>query len=660
MAMLPSNHPYVVQEVKTMAKSFLERIKDLGGGSQTIKVGVLTTESGPLDYYGTMQVRGLELGIEFATAGSWQVAGHPIELIVEDDAGDPTTAGRKARELIEQQSVDILQGCVSSAATIVVAGIAEEYRRLLLVEPAAADSITGENWNRYVFRTAASVWQDAAAGGRYAVEHLGKTFCYLAPDYVFGRQSSAAWLQVIESHGGQTLCDIFVPPDTADFRPFLRQILDAGGDVLVQSWAGAGYRELFGQMRELGVFEAMKVTGGLGDREARHALGLDATGMIGICKYSYILPQNPINDWLTEKHIERHGEPPDLFTGGGFAAGVALVEALKRTGGDADAGALIPVMEGLSFEGPKGTYTFRPEDHQALQPMYVVEMVPDAGGAWAIPKLIREVAPEETAPPVREAVIASHDFIIETDRLRREFGALVAVANVSIRVRPDTIHSIIGPNGAGKTTFFNLLSGTLEPTSGRVYYRGRDITNLPLHRTAHFGIGRSFQITNIFPNLTVFENIRLACQALGRGNFQMVRSHHAFREYEEKAWAVIHQVGLEKQAMHLARTLPHGGQRKLELGIILASDPELLLLDEPTAGMAAEQVPELMELIRSVHESGGKTIMLVEHNMNVVMSISDFITVMHQGQVLAEGTPAEIAANEVVQSAYLGGLYDLG
>jgi branched-chain amino acid transport system ATP-binding protein len=252
------------------------------------------------------------------------------------------------------------------------------------------------------------------------------------------------------------------------------------------------------------------------------------------------------------------------------------------------------------------------------------------------------------------------EFIIETDRLRREFGALVAVADVSIKVRPQTIHSIIGPNGAGKTTFFNLLSGNLEPTSGRVFFKGRDITHLPLHRTAHLGIGRSFQITNIFPNLTILENVRLACQALGRGNFQFLRSHRAFHEYEDKAWAVIHQVGLEGQALHLARTLPHGGQRKLELGIILAADPELLLLDEPTAGMAAEQVPELMALIRSVHESGHKTVMLVEHNMNVVMSISDCITVMHQGQVLAEGTPGEIAANEVVQSAYLGGLYDLG
>ena len=645
-----------------MAQSFLERLRELGGGPRAVKIGVLTTRSGPLDYYGTMQVRGLELGLEYATHGSRQVAGRPVELIIEDDAGDPTTAGRKARELIEQQGVHILQGCVSSAATIVVAGVAQEYRRILLVEPAAADSITGEHWNRYVFRTAASVWQDAAAGGRHAVEHLGKTFCYLAPDYVFGRQSSAAWRQIIESYGGKTLANVLVPPDTTDFRPFLKQVVGSGAEVLVQSWSGAGYRPLFSQMRELGVFERMRVTGGLGDREARHALGMDAVGMVGICKYSYILPQNPINDWLTEQHLERHGEPPDLFTGGGFAAGVALAEALMRTGGNPDADALIAAMEGLSFEGAKGTYTFRREDHQALQPMYVVEMVPDPDPQrpWAIPHLIREASPEETAPPVKEAVGVTKDFIIETDRLRREFGALVAVANVSIRVQPNTIHSIIGPNGAGKTTFFNLLSGTLEPTSGRVYYKGREITNLPLHRTAHLGIGRSFQITNIFPHLTVLENIRLACQALGRGNFQMFRSHHAFREYEEKAWSVIRQVGLEKQALHLARTLPHGGQRKLELGIILASDPELLLLDEPTAGMAAEQVPELMELIRSVHESGHKTIMLVEHNMNVVMSISDFITVMHQGQVLAEGTPAEIAANEVVQSAYLGGLYDLG
>ncbi len=182
-------------------------------------------------------------------------------------------AGRKARELIEQQGAHILQGCVSSAATIVVAGIAEEYQRILLVEPAAADSITGEHLNRYVFRTAASVWQDAAAGGRYAVENLGKTFCYLAPDYVFGRQSSAAWQQ---RHREPRRPNAGRHPCAARhdrFRPYLQEILDTGAEVLVQSWAGAGYGELFSQMRDLGVFDRMKVTGGLGDREARHALG---------------------------------------------------------------------------------------------------------------------------------------------------------------------------------------------------------------------------------------------------------------------------------------------------------------------------------------------------------------------------------------------------
>jgi len=251
-----------------------------------------------------------------------------------------------------------------------------------------------------------------------------------------------------------------------------------------------------------------------------------------------------------------------------------------------------------------------------------------------------------------------NDIILETRNLRREFGALVAVADVSVKVQANTLHSIIGPNGAGKTTFFNLLSGNLKPTSGKVLFKGRDITNLPLHRTAHLGIGRSFQITNIFPNLTVFENIRLACQALGRDNFRMFRSHLRFKNYTERAWEVITQVGLGERAMALGRALPHGDQRKLELGMLLAPDPELLLLDEPTAGMAGEQVPELLKLIQQIQETGNKTVMLVEHNMNVVMNVSDKITVMHQGQVLAEGTPAEITANKMVQSAYLGGLYE--
>ncbi len=289
-----------------------------------------------------------------------------------------------------------------------------------------------------------------------------------------------------------------------------------------------------------------------------------------------------------------------------------------------------------------------------------------------LPGLFDKRSHEKTAPPAfvgtepmddtrltEEKTILDDQatILLETNKLRKEFGALVAVANVSIKVKENSLHSIIGPNGAGKTTFFNMLSGNIEPTSGQVFYKGRDTTRLPLHRTAHLGIGRSFQITNIFPNLTVLENVRLASQALGKGNFQFLADARKFSRYEERAWEVIRLVGLQDRGLSIARTLPHGDQRKLELAIILAPDPTLLLLDEPTAGMAAEQVPELMKLIQQIQSRGNKTVMLVEHNMNVVMNISDFITVMHQGQVLAEGTPAEIAANEAVQEAYLGGLY---
>ncbi len=251
------------------------------------------------------------------------------------------------------------------------------------------------------------------------------------------------------------------------------------------------------------------------------------------------------------------------------------------------------------------------------------------------------------------------EILLETRSLRKEFGALLAVDDVSLQVRAGSFHSIIGPNGAGKTTLFNLLSGNLEPTRGRVIFKGEDITHQPVYRTIHRGIGRSFQITNIFPDLSVYENVRLACQAMGRDNFRFWRSARAFKRYDERAREVLEQVGLWERANSAARTLPHGDKRKLELGMILAPDPELLLLDEPTAGMASEQVPELIALIQAIRRAGYKTVMLVEHNMNVVMNVSDRITVMHQGRVLAEGAPSEIAANQAVQSAYLGGLYRL-
>lgn len=249
--------------------------------------------------------------------------------------------------------------------------------------------------------------------------------------------------------------------------------------------------------------------------------------------------------------------------------------------------------------------------------------------------------------------------LLETHELRKDFGGLVAVDEVSIQVGQGTTHAVIGPNGAGKTTFFNLLTGKYKPTRGSVIYKGRDITNIPLHRRAHLGIGRSFQITNIFPNLTVLENVRLAAQALGGDSFRFFRLAGSFQNYIARAFEALELAGLREMADVPASILPHGGKRKLELAILLAADPELLLLDEPTAGMASEQVPELMQVIERVRQQGNKTIVLVEHNMNVVMNSCDRITVMNLGMVLAEGTPREISANPTVQKVYLGELYDL-
>lgn len=250
-----------------------------------------------------------------------------------------------------------------------------------------------------------------------------------------------------------------------------------------------------------------------------------------------------------------------------------------------------------------------------------------------------------------------YEIILEAHNLSKVFGGLVAVDNVDIQIRDQTMHAIIGPNGAGKTTLFNLLSGVMPPTTGQVFYKGKDITHISPQRRAHLGIGRSFQITNIFPNLSVLENIRLAAQAMGKDNFKLLHRVEVFQNYVQKAEEIIETVGLTGREMIIARNLPHGEKRKLELGIMLACDPELLLFDEPTAGMSSEQVPELINIINKVVHQKQRTAILVEHRMDMVMSISDVITVMNQGRILAEGSPHEIATNKQVQIAYLGDLY---
>jgi branched-chain amino acid transport system ATP-binding protein len=253
----------------------------------------------------------------------------------------------------------------------------------------------------------------------------------------------------------------------------------------------------------------------------------------------------------------------------------------------------------------------------------------------------------------------NNSVILETRDLSRHFGGLKAVEGVSLKVRAGELHSIIGPNGAGKTTLFNLLSGSLPPTRGQVFLRGKEITGTPPYRLAHMGLGRSYQITNIFPTLTVLENVRLAAQSLGNDNFKLFAPATRFREYEERALAVLEETDLASSAAIPALNLPHGDQRKLELAILLAQELDIWLIDEPTSGLASELVPRFMELVDRMRRAGDRTVVLVEHNMNVVMSLSDRISVMHQGELLAEGTPAEIAADEMVRKAYLGELLEI-
>jgi len=248
--------------------------------------------------------------------------------------------------------------------------------------------------------------------------------------------------------------------------------------------------------------------------------------------------------------------------------------------------------------------------------------------------------------------------ILETSDLTIAFGGHTAVNEVSLQVPKQHFKSIIGPNGAGKTTFFNLLSGQLKPTKGQVLFNGADITHLPPPARTRLGMGRSFQITNVFPSLTVLENVRLAAQSAAGVRFNMFSRAAKFKELEEEAFELLERVFLSNKADAIAKNLAHGEKRKLEIAMLLALKSELLLLDEPTAGISIEEVPVILEVIRGIRDKRDRTILLIEHKMEMVLDLSDSLAVLFNGRLLADGTPHEIMQNELVQSAYLGGIYD--
>jgi branched-chain amino acid transport system ATP-binding protein len=254
--------------------------------------------------------------------------------------------------------------------------------------------------------------------------------------------------------------------------------------------------------------------------------------------------------------------------------------------------------------------------------------------------------------PPRESTARNHPSspLLRTAGLTVRFGGLAALNNVDFAVQQDEIRAIIGPNGAGKSTFFNCLTGVLRPSAGRIWFSGEDITGLSPDRISQRGIARSYQITNILPNATTLENVRIAAQSRRHG-WSLLTHYRAYRDIIEMAEAVLQAIGLEGKADELAANLSHGEQRNLEIGIALATEPRLLCLDEPTAGMSAGETQETMALVRRI--ANNLTILIVEHDMQVVMELAQRITVLHYGEILAEGTPAEIQRNPRVLEVYL-------
>ncbi|WP_435874182.1 substrate-binding domain-containing protein [Rossellomorea vietnamensis] len=375
---------------------------DSGSGGdeaqETVKVGVLASLTGALEAYGDQTKKGFELGIDFATDGTGEVAGKKIEIIYEDTETDPKVARQKALKLLEEDKVDFLVGSSSSGDTLAVTPLAEEYEKIMVVEPAVADSITGSEFNEYIFRTGRNSSQDAVAGTA-AIAKEGVKIVTLAPDNSFGRDGVAAFSTAAKDLGADIVHEEFADPVATDFTANIQKIINSKPDYLFVIWAGAN--SPWNQISDMKVQDqGIKISTGAPDIAALATMK-PLVGMEGFTVYYHDLPDNEVNDWLVEEHKKRFdGEVPDLFTPGGMSAAISIVEALKQSEGDTDSAKLIETMEGMSFESPKGTMTFRAEDHQAMQSLYAITLEEKDGFDYPVPVLKRVLTPEETEPPI--------------------------------------------------------------------------------------------------------------------------------------------------------------------------------------------------------------------------------------------------------------------
>ncbi len=366
-----------------------------------IKIAHIYSRTGPLEAYGKQTAVGFMMGLDYATNSTMTVAGKKLTVIEKDDQGKPDLGKSLLAAAYGDDKVDIAVGPTSSGVALAMLPVAEEYKKILLVEPAVADSITGEKWNKYIFRTGRNSSQDAISNA-VAVDKTGTNIATLAQDYAFGRDGVKAFKEAVKK--AKVVHEEYLPTTTTDFTAGAQRLIDKlkdlpGRKVIWIIWAGGGGNPFKIADMDLKRYGIEIVTGG--NILPAMAAYKQFPGMEGATYYYFGIPKNPVNEWLVANHYTKYKTPPDFFTAGGMSAGIAVVEALKKTNGDGSAAKLIPAMEGLSFMSPKGKMTFRKEDHQAMQDMYHFKIKVDPAFAWGVPELVREIKASEMDVPIR-------------------------------------------------------------------------------------------------------------------------------------------------------------------------------------------------------------------------------------------------------------------
>ncbi|MFO1327424.1 MAG: substrate-binding domain-containing protein [Rubrivivax sp.] len=367
-----------------------------------LKIALIASKTGPLEAYAKQTIVGFNMGLQYATGGSMTVAGRKLVVIEKDDQGKPDVGKAALAAAYADDKVDIAVGPTASPVALAMLPVAEEYKKILLVEPAVADSITGDKWNKYIFRTGRNSSQDAAANAA-ALDQAGAVIAFLANDNAFGRDGVKAAKEFTKK--AKVVHEEYLPVGTTDFTAGLQRIIDKlkdekGPKYLSVGWAGNPTP--FPKIADLELEKRYGIKLATGGNLLSIMVAYKSfPGMEGALYYYFGIPKNPANEWLVANHYKQFKNPPDFFTAGGMSAAIAVVEALKKTNGDSSANKLIATMEGMSFETPKGKMTFRKEDHQAMQEMYHFRIKNDPAFAWGVPELVRVIKPEEMQIPIR-------------------------------------------------------------------------------------------------------------------------------------------------------------------------------------------------------------------------------------------------------------------